>query len=290
MRPATDVAAPAPPTTTTRSLAPALHWIFRIAFFMEFVGHGAFGILGKSAWVPYFGAVGIGEGAAWKLMPLIGCVDILLGVITLLRPMRALLLYGAFWGLWTAMLRPLSGEAVWEMLERAGNYGIPLAFLVWSGWPRDAAGWLARIRSREHAPWNLHRVHAIVRVSLALLLIGHGGFGAFLKKPMLAEHWATVGLAGLPFGGAPIVPVAGWVDIALGLAVLLHPASWILVFVAVWKILTELLYPLAGAPVWEFIERGGSYAAPIALLVLRAMRRGPAPSSEVVSAPESAPA
>ena len=30
------------------------------------------------------------------------------------------------WGLWTASLRPLSGDSVWELVERAGNYGVPL--------------------------------------------------------------------------------------------------------------------------------------------------------------------
>jgi hypothetical protein len=36
----------------------------------------------------------------------------------------------------------------------------------------------------------------------------------------------------------------------------------------VWKVGTEWLRPMAGEPLWEFIERGGSYAAPLALLVL----------------------
>src|SRR5678815_2467277 len=84
-----------------------IHWIFRIAFLMEFVGHGAFGIMGKAAWVPYFGVVGLSEPTAWRLMPIIGAIDISLGVVTFLRPMRGLILYGAFWGLWTALLLSL---------------------------------------------------------------------------------------------------------------------------------------------------------------------------------------
>ena len=36
-----------------------------------------------------------------------------------------------------------------------------------------------------------------------------------------------------------------------------------------WKVGTEALRPLAGEPIWEFIERSGSYAAPLALLALR---------------------
>lgn len=31
------------------------------------------------------------------------------------------------WCLWTALLRPLSGQGWWEFLDRAGNYGVRLA-------------------------------------------------------------------------------------------------------------------------------------------------------------------
>jgi hypothetical protein len=56
-----------------------------------------------------------------------------------------------------------------------------------------------------------------------------------------------------------------------------------LLFVFLWKIGIEWLRPMAGEPFWEFIERGGSYAAPLALLWLegwpvsiRIRRRAPA--------------
>ena len=250
-----------------------VHWIFRIAFLMEFVGHGAFGVMGKAAWVPYFGVAGFSEPTAWRLMPIIGTIDLTLGIVTFIRPMRALILYGAFWGLWTALLRPLSGEPVWETLERAGNYGVPLAFLLWSGWPRKASDWFARIRSDE-GPLSTEvrsRVFTVVRVSLALLLIGHGGFGAIMNKPVLAEHYATVGIQALPFGTAPLVPAIGWFEIVLGLTALAWPATGLLILIAVWKIACELLYPISGASFWEFVERGGSYAAPLLLLALASL-------------------
>src|SRR5918911_4222628 len=70
-----------------------LYWILRVACAAEFIGHGAFGILTKAAWVPYFGVVGIPPELAWKLMPVIGTVDITLGLcVGLVRPVRAVLL------------------------------------------------------------------------------------------------------------------------------------------------------------------------------------------------------
>ena len=43
----------------------------------------------------------------------------------------------------------------------------------------------------------------------------------------------------------------------------------VLLFVFAWKLATEAFRPLAGEPIWEFIERRGSYGAPLALLWLQ---------------------
>ena len=145
-------ALPARPPTVAAGLGAGLatgatlYWLLRVACGLEFVGHGAFGVLTKAAWVPYYGVLGIPPEWAYTLMPLTGSVDIFLGLLVLLKPLRAALLYMALWGLWTALLRPLSGEPVWETIERAPNYLVPAAFLAvrglpvawwhWRGWLR----------------------------------------------------------------------------------------------------------------------------------------------------------
>jgi hypothetical protein len=139
-RPATAPAAHARPA---RFDAPVLHWMLRLACVLEFVGHGAFGILTKAAWVPYFGLVGVPEWIAYRLMPVVGTVDITLGLLVALRPVRAALLYMALWGFWTASLRPLAGEPLWEFLERAPNWAVPLAFLYVRGVGRTWKEWLS---------------------------------------------------------------------------------------------------------------------------------------------------
>ena len=240
------------------SLETRLLWLFRVAVFMEFVGHGAFGIIGKKAWVPYFGVEGISEPWAWKMMPLIGTVDISVGLITLLSPRRAVLLYAAIWGFWTALLRPLAGEPIWETTERAGNYGVPLAFLLAS----RASGWFSKLEIRPIDTGLNHRLSWILRVTTSALLIGHGALAAVVQKPLLQHHLEAIGL---PFVS---ITALGGFEIALGLAVFLDFAGLLLLFVAVWKVVTELLYPISGAPFWEFIERGGSYCAPLALFLL----------------------
>jgi hypothetical protein len=65
-----------------------------------------------------------------------------------------------------------------------------------------------------------------------------------------------------------LIAIVGWCEIALGIAVLIRPFRGLLLFVFLWKVGTELLRPLAGEPIWQFVERAGAYAAPLALLVI----------------------
>ena len=97
---------------------------------MCFIGHGAFGIITKKIWVNYFAVFGINSVMAYKLMPLLGAADILMGISLLFYPTRAVASWLVIWGLVTGALRPLSGEPFMEMIERAGNYGVPLVLLI----------------------------------------------------------------------------------------------------------------------------------------------------------------
>ncbi len=53
------------------SLEATLEGGFRIGIASCFIGHGAFGVLTKEAWLPYFGLVGITPDNAYALMPLV---------------------------------------------------------------------------------------------------------------------------------------------------------------------------------------------------------------------------
>ncbi len=245
-----------------RETEQTLEILLRIGVAACFIGHGAFGIITKEAWIPYFALVGIPREVAFLLMPLVGTVDILMGVLALVAPSRAVLLYTAVWALWTALLRPVAGESVWEVLERAGNYGVPLAFLLAASRVGAGRALLGRLRVPALGVDRRLRVFRVLQWTTGLLLIGHGGFGVFERKALLGQHWSVVGLP------SEIVPIAGAMEIAVGLLVLVRPRPALFLFVFGWKVATELLYPLAGAPVWEFIERGGSYIAPLAAFLL----------------------
>lgn len=250
--------------TLDKSAGRGLWWLLRVAAAMCYVGHGAFGVIGKAEWLPFFALVGIGADHAWTLMPLIGVFDIMLGLSVLVAPVRLVLLHMVVWSVWTGALRPLTGDSPFELLERAGNYGVPLALLILCGIPARAREWLRPVREPAVTAEHLHTMIIVLMWTTALLLIGHGALGAVERKPLLVAHVAAIGLPG------STAVAFGWLELTAALLVLAHPRPLLLVGVALWKIGTELLFPVAGAPVWEFIERGGSYAAPLALALLLA--------------------
>ena len=226
-----------------------------------FIGHGAFGIITKAAWVPYFAVGGISEPWAWRLMPWIGTMDVVMGLLALLWPCRALLVWGVLWCAWTALLRPLSGEPFWEALERAGNYGVPLALLSVVGL---SGSWFGRLTSQWSVLSNRARLEWVLRLTTVALLVGHAGLGFFSHKAGLAHHYAALGVS----NPAALVPLVGAFEFFLAGLVLFFPLPVLLLGVCLWKIASEALFPLSGAPLWEWVERFGSYTASLALALL----------------------
>ena len=120
-------------------------WVLRLGVFGTFLGHGMFalGVAGlKNGWIPYFTSVGLSENSALTLLPLIGSMDVLIALVVLFMPLRIILAWASFWGFLTALVRPVSGEPVWDFFERWANWAAPLALLLVQGWPKKGKGWL----------------------------------------------------------------------------------------------------------------------------------------------------
>jgi phosphohistidine phosphatase SixA len=244
--------------------------LLRLAVAACFIGHGAFGVLRKEEWLTYFTLFGIDTESASQMMPLVGGIDIAIGFLALFWPARAVFLYAAVWAAFTALLRPLAGQGVAEALERAGNYGPPLALLALAGLG-DWRVWWQRARCSFTA--NLVLVSRIARLATCALLTGHGLL-AFAGKPLLQSHLAWLGLP--PY----TMQMFGAAELALAMACLVFPSRALLLGVALWKVATESLFIWTGAPVWEFVERGGSYLMPFVagLLVAHDPAWAPLPS------------
>jgi hypothetical protein len=232
-----------------------MHLTLRIAAAMCFIGHGAFGIITKPVWCNYFAVFGIGHDLAYRLMPVVGSIDLLLGVSLLLYPLRMVPAWLVVWGAATALLRPLSGEAFGEFIERAGNFGAPLALLLLSGF----CDWRSRMDDYPKPDATAFaRVILCLRVVVFLVLLGHGWLNWIEKKGLLAQYTAL----GFPH---PVntAHIVGLFEMIAALAILIRPARSLLLALLLWKIGTELFYPRY--ELFEFIERAGSFGSLLAL-------------------------
>ena len=113
-----------------------VEWILRIGIFGTFFGHGIFGLMLKQSWIPYFASVGISDSTAFVLLPIIGILDIMVAVFALIKPIRIILIWATLWAFITALIRPISGEPIWDFVERSANWAAPLALLYLRGLPR----------------------------------------------------------------------------------------------------------------------------------------------------------
>ena len=274
-----------------------MHYILRIAAAMCFIGHGVFGIITKPIWCNYFAVFGIGHDMAYTLMPVVGTMDITMGLILLFYPIRVVPAWLIIWGIATASLRPLSGEPFAELIERAGNFGAPLALLMLAGaatrgtgaegygtgvMGRGAGGasgsgvaadaakatgagmrsvrfWFSRLDPNPQPDARtFSRVVLCLRIVVFLLLLGHGWLNLIEKKGLL-QQYTNLGFS----NPANTALVAGLFEILAALAILIRPVRPLLIALFIWKMGTELFYPKY--EVVEWIERGGSYGALLAL-------------------------
>ena len=247
--------------STSFNAANKIYYTLLFASAMCFIGHGAFGIIGKAIWLNYFAVFGIGHDLAYALMPVLGAVDIIFGISLLIYPTRAVLGWLVIWGLVTAALRPLSGEPFAELIERAGNYGAPLTLLIFTGISGlSFAGWFKFVDPEEsrNDEKTLANITLVLRVVIFLLLAGHGWLNLIEKKGLIGQY-TSLGFT----TPAQVAHMAGIFEIAAALLILIKPLRPILIALLIWKISSELFYPKWEA--FEWIERGGSYGAILAL-------------------------
>ena len=105
-----------------------LEWVLRVGVAGEFIGHGLLAIGGKQDWIGWIVKLThVDAATATTLLLIIGISDLVVAVVVLVRPVSPVLLWAAFWGFWTALVRPLVGQSWLDFIERAANWAAPLA-------------------------------------------------------------------------------------------------------------------------------------------------------------------
>ena len=270
----------------------AILWALKIAVGLNFIFHGAWGVVGKEAWIPFFAFAGISEASAVYLQRMVGVMDITLGLIVLFAPTRWAMVWIIIWAVWTASLRPLPRSAWWYFFERSGNYGPPLAFFIYAGWGRSISDWLKPIKTFTLTENKILVMKWVLRCSIAVQLISHGLYGVIEGKQLLIAHFGSVGLPGTLMDPESFLISVGWFEIGLGVLVLLKPFRALVALIILWEVFIGLLFPISGLPVSEHpqvylifrtLERFGDYAGPLGLLLLmsyapKLARMEPAPA------------
>ena len=282
-----------------KTLQTQLHWTLRVTVALCFIGHGTWGLITKSGWLPFFASQGIEPELAWALQPVIGAFDIIMALLLLRKSNRAILIWMFLWALWTAMLRPLSGNIekvevdgvwtvqireearpdktqTWEFWERAGNWGPPFMLLVMGGaFALRRKDLLGDYEEPEIKDSTIDTIFFLCKLCLALLLIGHAGFGFAVQKQMLIDHWQSIGVN----ADADFISQIGYAEFALGVLIFIAPIRPLIFLALGWKLFTEFLYVPADTVtgmgivnIFEWIERWGDYGIPLAMLYVLSYR------------------
>jgi hypothetical protein len=115
-----------------------IEWLLRVGVAGEFAGHGLLAIGGKADWIGWISQMtGADAKTAATLLLLIGISDVLVACIVLVKPIRPVLLWAAFWGFWTALVRPLVGQSFLDFIERFANWAAPLALFYFYQGKKD---------------------------------------------------------------------------------------------------------------------------------------------------------
>ncbi|HJS82777.1 MAG TPA: hypothetical protein VJ742_08080 [Nitrososphaera sp.] len=109
-----------------------LELVLRIGVFGIFLGHGVFALEGKQKFVEMTQSmVPVDPATATSLLFAVGVIDILVAFSVLLRAQKFVLIYATVWAFMTALARITAGDPIWDFVERAANWAVPLALLVY---------------------------------------------------------------------------------------------------------------------------------------------------------------
>ena len=109
---------------------------------------------------------------------------------------------------------------------------------------------------------KMKRAEWVLRFAVAGEFIGHGVF-ALGQKAGWVGYFTAIGISSDT--ALLILPLIGAMDILLALIILYRPVRPLLLWMALWAFITAAIRPIAGEPVWDFIERFANIGAPLAL-------------------------
>lgn len=105
----------------------------------------------------------------------------------------------------------------------------------------------------------------VLRIAVAGEFIGHGVFALQVKQSWI-PYFTSVGISAET--AVLLLPLIGIADIAIAILILFRPVRIVLLWMVFWGFGTALIRPIAGEPIWDFVERFANWGAPLALLLI----------------------
>ena len=119
-----------------------------------------------------------------------------------------------------------------------------------------------------------NKVEWILRIALFGEFLGHGIFALQLKAGFIEMLVAFFGLVGINLAtnsANMIMYFIGTADVLTAILALVFPFRLLLAWASLWAFLTALARPIAGDPIWDFVERWANIGVPLALLYIRGL-------------------
>lgn len=110
--------------------------ILRIAIFTIFFTHGITALTTKT-FTGYLTLIGFSEPFALSVIPLIGLLDIFIGLIILIKPFKIVLIWASTWPLIPAIIELISSNSILDFVGSIPTWSIPLALLYLKGIPKN---------------------------------------------------------------------------------------------------------------------------------------------------------
>jgi hypothetical protein len=113
---------------------------------------------------------------------------------------------------------------------------------------------------------NSKTIEWVLRIAVAGEFVGHGVFALLGKKEWVGwiQQFTGTDVA----TSTQLLFLVGLMDVALALLILIKTVRVAILWMALWGFWTALVRPLVGLPIWDFIERGANWGAPLALFLL----------------------
>ncbi|MEK6842688.1 MAG: hypothetical protein AABX84_02635, partial [Nanoarchaeota archaeon] len=88
---------------------------------------------------------------------------------------------------------------------------------------------------------------------------------------MLVAFFGFIGINLATNSANVIMYVIGAADVLTAILALIFPFRLLLAWASLWAFLTALARPIAGDPMWDFVERWANIGVPLALLYIRGL-------------------